>query len=419
MNKSMIYTVLVIVLGAALATWMLLVPPHSHDNESHGHHDSGHEEEVEKGPNGGRLLRQDNFSLELTLYERGVPPEFHVYAYSDNQPINPEEIELVISLSRLDGQVDSFKFSPQGEYLRSDGVVTEPHSFVVDVAARHDDADYTWHYDNFEGRVQIAAELAEASGIKVEMAGEQMLRESLNLTGRVQADPNRLAQVRARFPGVVSRINREVGDRVEQGDVLAKIQSNESLQHYNVKAPIGGVIVSRNLQVGAATGDAPMFVIADVSSLWIELDVFDQDLSRVAVGHVVEVATLNGGSVTGAIDWLSPMVAHTSQSAIARVVVANTDEQLRPGQFVGGTVTIAEYPVPMAVRKSAIQQFRDFQVVFARLNETYEVRMLALGRSDDHWVEVLDGLKPGAEYVTENSYVIKADIEKSGASHDH
>ena len=82
-------------------------------------------------------------------------------------------------------------------------------------------------------------------------------------------------------------------------------------------------------------------------------------------------------------------------------------------------MTIARHAVPLAVRLSAIQRFRDFQVVFARFGETYEVRMLELGRRDMNWVEVLGGLKPGTEYVSQNSYLLKADIEKSGASHDH
>ena len=71
------------------------------------------------------------------------------------------------------------------------------------------------------------------------------------------------------------------------------------------------------------------------------------------------------------------------------------------------------------VKISALQQFRDFTVVFAKIGDTYEVRMLELGANGGEFVEVLEGLKPGTEYVTENSFLIKADIEKSGARHDH
>ncbi len=90
-----------------------------------------------------------------------------------------------------------------------------------------------------------------------------------------------------------------------------------------------------------------------------------------------------------------------------------------PGLYVNAEVMVGGAQVPLAVKASGLQTFRDFTVVFARVGETYEVRMLELGRSDGEYVEVLGGLKPGTEYVSENSYLIKADIEKSGASHDH
>jgi cobalt-zinc-cadmium efflux system membrane fusion protein len=103
----------------------------------------------------------------------------------------------------------------------------------------------------------------------------------------------------------------------------------------------------------------------------------------------------------------------------ARVVIDNADGRWTPGQFIEGQVTVAETAVDLAVPLSALQTFREFDVVFARFGETYEVRMLELGRRDAERVEVLGGLMPGTEYVAENSYLVKADIEKSGASHDH
>jgi cobalt-zinc-cadmium efflux system membrane fusion protein len=100
-------------------------------------------------------------------------------------------------------------------------------------------------------------------------------------------------------------------------------------------------------------------------------------------------------------------------------VLDNTEARWTPGQFVEGRVTIGAAPVELAVPLSALQRFRDFDVVFAQVGETYEVRMLELGRRDSSFVEVRSGLAPGTVYVSENSYLIKADIEKSGASHDH
>ena len=257
-------------------------------------------------------------------------------------------------------------------------------------------------------------------GVRTETAGPVVLRETRTLTGRVQTDPNRVSRVRPRFPGVAKAINHELGDVVEAGAVLATVQSNESLQEYKVKAPISGQIVKRDIQVGEAAGDEPLFIIADLSEVWVELDVFVRDLSLIREGQTVMVESLDGAfKTTASIDWVSPLTAHASQSVRARVVLNNKTGALRPGQFVRGHVTVAEHEVPVAVRQAALQFYRDFQVVFARFDDTYEVRMLELGRQNGDWAEVLSGLQAGTAYVTENSYLIKADIEKSGASHDH
>jgi len=262
--------------------------------------------------------------------------------------------------------------------------------------------------------------MAEEMGIRTETVGPFTLTETRTLTGRVQTNPNRLSRVRPRFPGVIKAIRHELGDVVRAGDILATVQSNESLQNYHVKAPIDGLIIKRDVQVGEATGDEPLFIIADHSDVWVELDVFVRDLTLIKNGQTVLVETLDGQyQKTATIDWVSPLTSHASQSVRARVTVSNKDGALRPGQFIRGHVTVAEHAVPLAVRQSALQRFRDFQVVFARFGDTYEVRMLELGRRNRDWVEVLGGIDPGTQYVTENSYIIKADIEKSGASHDH
>ena len=101
------------------------------------------------------------------------------------------------------------------------------------------------------------------------------------------------------------------------------------------------------------------------------------------------------------------------------MVLDNPEGALRPGMFLTGSIQVAEHAVPLAVKRSGLQGFRDFTVVYARIGDQYEVRMLELGRQDDEWIEVLGGLEPGTRYVTTNSYLVKADIEKSGASHDH
>jgi cobalt-zinc-cadmium efflux system membrane fusion protein len=383
--------------------------------------EAGHEAsaEVAAGPHGGRLLEDDDFALELAIFESGVPPEFHAWAMSVGRPIAPADVDLSVELARLGGSVDRIEFSPAGEYLRGDREVSEPHSFDVTVTAGHAGRTYRWTYESHEGRTTIPADVARAAGVATAAAGPGVIVETLTLYGNVVPDPTRVREVKARFPGVIRNVRAEIGDRVEAGAALVTIESNESLQTYTVTAPIGGVVTSRHAEPGEQAGDQELFEIADYSTVWVELNVFARERARVREGQVARITTEGSTEATGEIDYLAPGGERGSQRSIARVVLDNADGRWVPGLFVEAAVTVAETTVDIAVPLSALQTFRDFDVVFARVGDTYEVRMLTLGRRDAARLEVLEGLAAGTEYVIENSYLIKADIEKAGASHDH
>jgi membrane fusion protein, heavy metal efflux system len=240
------------------------------------------------------------------------------------------------------------------------------------------------------------------------------------LYGTVRPDAERVLRVTAPYVGHVHEMRASVGDFVKQGDVLALIQGSESLATYTLKAPRSGLIISRHANPGELTGDNALFILADLSRVWIDFAVFPGQRSKFKVGQPVFVHNSNNEhTAQAAISYIAPIGSSASQSILVRAKVDNSEGQWLPGLLVTGDVVISESEAPLAVKTSALQTFRDFTVVFARFDDTYEVRMLELGRRDEQYVEVLGGLKPGTEYVTENSYLIKADILKSGASHDH
>jgi cobalt-zinc-cadmium efflux system membrane fusion protein len=382
-------------------------------------HSGAHEAEAATGSHGGRLLVDGEFTLELAIYEAGVPPEFHAWAFDDGEPVAPTEVELTVELARLGGRVDRIGFVPQSDFLRGTQTVEEPHSFDVTVIARRAGGDHRFTYESYEGRTTIADDVARAAGIATAAAGPAVIRDELMLYGAIAPDATRVRAVHARFPGVIRSVARNVGDAVRSGETLATIESNESLQTYPVTAPIAGTITARHAAAGEQTDADALFEIADFSSVWAELDVFSRDRARLSVGLPVTITAEGGVAVDGAISYLAPVGSRASQSVTARVVLDNPAGRFTPGQFVEGRVTIATEPVDLAVPLAALQRFRESDVVFARFGDTYEVRMLTLGRRDSGFVEVLDGLEPGTVYVTDNSYLIKADIEKAGASHDH
>lgn len=376
-------------------------------------------EQPAKGPNNGRMLVDGPFAIELAIFETGVPPEYHAWPTLDGKPVSLEAVDLKVELQRLGSKIDRFTFTPNGEYLRGSGVVHEPHSFTVNVAATYNGQNHQWSFDSFEGRTSIAPEIADAAGIKVETAGPATLVETVSLYGRIVAADSHRRDVSARFPGVIRSVRKRLGDTVRKGDALAVIESDESLQTYTVNAPIGGIVTERNANEGEQTAERALFTIVDPSVVWAELGVFQRDRARVRPGATVAVkATDSDAAITGRVDRMD-VQAGANQMVTARVTLDNPQGELLVGSFVTAEVAVAKHDVPLAVKTSGLQPFRDFTVVFERIENTYEVRMLELGKRYGEWVEVLGGLEPGAQYVVENSYVIAADIGKSGASHDH
>ena len=394
-------------------------PQGSGDGEGHGAGEL-EEQDFERGPHNGRLLRDGDFALEITIFETGVPPEFRVYPFQSDQAIAPSSVELSIELGRLGDRIDPFRFFPQSDFLRGDAVVLEPHSFDVSVSASHSGGQYQWHYESYEGRTQIETDIANAMGIEVEQATNGQVRETIDLQGSVRPHPDAVTEVRGRFPGLVLSLQKTVGDSVQKGEELARVQSNESLQTYVVTAPQDGTVIERSASVGGASSDKPLYIIADLSRLVADFKIYPRSMDQITVGQIVGVSSMDGSAATaGTIERILPTLDANSRAATARVLLKDTDYVWRPGQFVQGVATIAEHDLSLVVRESGLQSFRDFTVVYARVGDTYEVRMLDLGRRDGEFVEVLGGLELGTTYVTENSFLIKADIEKSGASHDH
>jgi cobalt-zinc-cadmium efflux system membrane fusion protein len=377
--------------------------------------------EYERGPHRGRMLRDGDFAVEMTIFEDGVEPEFHVYVYRNDRPVAPSEVQLRVELTRLGGRVDRFAFKPREDYLLGNGVVREPHSFDVRVTAVEGGRTHNWSYASYEGRTTIAAEAARAGGVRSERAGPATVAELIDMAGRIEITPEGKADVRARLPGQIVWMSGQLGQAVRRGQTLLRVESSHSLQTYPVPAPISGIIVEKNANVGDTTADRALFVIADPTKLHAEFFVYPRDAERVRVGQRVSLRSLSGEArLEAEVEAVLPTADVASQTLMAHVhLPPSAASSFRPGMGVEGSFAVASANVPLAVRTRAIQRFRDFEVVYAKVGNTYEVRMLEIGRRTPEWTEVLGGLEPGTEYVTDGAFLIRADVEKSGASHDH
>lgn len=272
-----------------------------------------------------------------------------------------------------------------------------------------------------EEGVELSDAKVAASGIELVEAGPTTLRDSLRLNGIVQPNQETLVQVTPRFPGVVREVQKRIGDRVRAGELLAKVESNQSLTTYEMRAPIAGTIIDRQASLGEYVSEQkPTFVIADLSTVWIDFSVYRRDTGRVRLGDTVLIDVDDGGApLETKVSYISPVGNSDTQSALARGVVANSDLRLKPGFFVAGRLILSAKQVAVAVKNAALQTIENRTVVFVRNGTKFEARDVELGERDAEHVEVRFGLMEGDVYAGKNSFVIKAEIAKGTASHEH
>lgn len=472
----------------------------SEDKADHTEAKAGAAKDYERGPHNGRLLRDGAFAVEVTIYERGVPPVFRIYGYKGDKPLAPEDFTATVQLTRHGNRVETFVFAPDEDYLTSPKIVEEPHSFDVKVQAEHEGARHSFGYSQREGRVTLTDDAVRTSAIVLEKAGPSTMRQVLELPGEIALNGDKVAHVVPRVPGVLREILKNQGDEVKKGEVIAVLDSRElaeakrafletalqltfakrnhereeglwkkgiaseasylqterefqeaglkhqsarqqlqalgisggalqsllqkeqrSLTRYELRAPFDGVLIEKAVAVGQAVeADDDLFTLADLATVWVSVTVYAKDLNAVKVGQDVTVRAAELGlQAQGKIAYLGSLVGAETRSAKARVVLPDPERKWRAGMFVTVSVVQEEVQVPVAVKRAGLQKFRDWDVVFVRYGEEFEARPLELGREDGDWVEVVSGLSPGEVYATENSFVLKADVGKAGASHDH
>ena len=237
----------------------------------------------------------------------------------------------------------------------------------------------------------------------------------------LQPNQEALVQVTPRFPGIMREVRKRVGDTVTANEVLARIESNQSLTTYDLRAPIAGTVIERQAALGEyASEQKAAFTVADLSTVWADFAIYRRDLAKVRVGATVLIDPEDGGApVSAKISYISPVGSTDTQTAMARAAVSNEGGRLRPGLFVSGKLLLAEKPVEIAVKTSALQTMENRTVVFVRSGEKFEARDVELGARDGEMVEITFGLIDGDVYAAKNSFVIKAEIGKASAAHEH
>lgn len=283
------------------------------------------------------------------------------------------------------------------------------------------EGDYLLQHEERRDIVQLSDETLAEFSIEIDTAGAGIVRQHRDLTGEIVIDPDRLAHIIPRFPGIVKKVRKKIGDRVSAGEVLAVIESNESLAPYQITSLIAGTVIEMHLTRGEVVNDnSHDILVADLSSVWADLSVYQKDLEHLEVGQKAIVSA--GGAdpdFTGKISYISPTLSEEKRTAIARVIVANPEGHWRPGLFVNAEVITSSVEVPVAVPKTALETFENQSVVFVKVEDGYKPQPVKLGKENHTTVEILEGLASGDLYVSKGGFTLKAELEKSAFGDDH
>ena len=507
LNNRLFPIVAVVAIGVALGGLILrsdkTVPPISTDSadarsETGGEKDRPGDEGSSPyhiGPRGGKLFTADGFGVEVTIFEKGVPPQFRLYLYENDEPLPPSAAKVALTLARLGAPAEIHHFKPEADYLLGEQIVVEPHSFDIIIAAERNGKTFNWKYSQVEFRVEMPDEMLKSTGVEILTAGPATIKPILKLPGEVVFNEHTIVQVVPRLPGIVTAVYGHHGMQMKKGEVMAVIESQmlaelrsqhlvaqkrltlaqttyerekklwedkisakqdylaaqtqwseaeialdlaavklrslgvrpeakpseENLARYEIRAPISGLIIEKAIALGQTLReDDRIYTVADVSTVWVALTVYPKDLAAINVGQKATIkATAFDLVGEGEITYITTLIGEQTRTATARVELENKDASWRPGMFVNAELATEAIEAPVAITADAIQTVGDWTVVFGRYGRYFEARPLELGVSDGKMIEVFSGFYAGERYAAGNSFAIKAELGKSGASHDH
>jgi cobalt-zinc-cadmium efflux system membrane fusion protein len=204
---------------------------------------------------------------------------------------------------------------------------------------------------------------------------------------------------------------------------LAQLPSQPDMSYtrFEIVAPFEGTVIEKHLSLGETRkDDAEVFVIADLSSVWVNLSVYQKDMPYIRKGQPVVVSAGHGiPDRSGVISYIGPLVGEQTRTAVARVVLTNAGGNLRPGLFVTGLITVDSVPVPLLVPRTAVQTVEDKPSVFVKTGGGFVLQPVTIGRSNETHVEITSGLAPGARYASSGAFTLKAQLSKGAFGDDH
>ncbi len=277
--------------------------------------------------------------------------------------------------------------------------------------------------DDHEELVIFTPTEIEEFGIQIREAGPGRITLTRSLPGEVQVNDNRLAHIGPRYEGIVTKVNATVGDAVKEGQILAVVESDGTLATYDLKTFISGTIIEKHMTLGEPVSrENAGFVVADLSTVWIDITVYQRDLDLITVGKEATFRTSSQDrTYSGKISYITPVVDKHTRTATARMVVSNPDGYWKPGMFIMTEVVTEKIDAAVVVPVTAVHTMEDSPVIFVETDEGFHPQQVTIGRKGSTQLEILSGLEAGERYVSDGGFVMKAELGKDslGEGHEH
>jgi cobalt-zinc-cadmium efflux system membrane fusion protein len=392
---------------------------------------------VYSGGDGGQFAYVD------TAYAQGECPDDHDHA--DNGDVEGHQSD-VLDTDHVEHETDT-EHDDHGEAAEPDdhgeaaehddhaeGEVLGNHGEVEDSHEGHDhdvaegvESGHEGHDHAAEDVLRLSPEAIRLAGIRIATATVGRLHRTIELPGEIGFDEDRMVHVTPRYPGVAREVHGRLGAFVREGEVLAVLESNESLSRYNITAPISGRIIEKHLTVGEfAAEDHDMFLVADLSTVWANCEVYAKDMPYVTQGAKVRITAVEGGrSVDATLAYVAPVYDGETRSALARAVIANDGDIWRPGAFIRAELAVEVETARLTVEKEAVQTLVEQKVLFVPGDEegAFELVPVLTGIAGEHSVEILSGIEAGTQYVVSGAFELKAKMVTANmgahAGHGH
>jgi cobalt-zinc-cadmium efflux system membrane fusion protein len=213
-----------------------------------------------------------------------------------------------------------------------------------------------------------------------------------------------------------------------QTQVMVLARTGEVNPRFTIRAPLPGTVIEREVTLGelVSPDKEALLVLADTSTYWVLADVPEAQLAEIEIGAkaTIELAAIKADPLNGVVSAIAPALDPETRSARVRIEVSNVGTVLRPGMFsrVAIETEAKDAPPVLAIPEEAVQTVEGEPAVFVPVEDepnTFAKRPVRVGQPVGSMVPVLDGLKPDEQLVVSGSFILKAELGKSEAAHEH